>query len=291
VKLEVTGTICTGARSSNSVNHKTLTRSQDHDGEQNDGSSTARLIGSGNGCVRRTRSQGTSTARELPKSISARSNRPLHSFQIGRAELTSAWRHARRLTLDVGTLPVDCRPAPICNRALRTCKLQDDSCSFALPHWTLCTHCAPHPARCMHRVPHTSHCSCSAADSQNHPQHTLRAASNRSPPSRHSPLCMSCTQATLESRGTLEAWKTAVLYQLVHAVAILALPERGNETTINLWTAGSVMFSGSIYGACARVSPLIVGDVSSLPFPSLFLRNCLHLVLSVCYAQHERQPL
>ena len=58
-------------------------------------------------------------------------------------------------------------------------------------------------------------------------------------------------QTTLESRGTLEAWRTAVLYQLVHAVATLALPERGNETTINLWTAGSVMFSGSIYGEIA----------------------------------------
>ena len=56
------------------------------------------------------------------------------------------------------------------------------------------------------------------------------------------------TQETLAARGTTEAWKTAVLYQLVHAVAILSLPERGNETTVKLWTAGVTIFSGSIYG-------------------------------------------
>ena len=71
--------------------------------------------------------------------------------------------HARRLTLDVGTLlaPVDRWPAPICNRALRTCKLQDDSCSFArAPSDTLHTFrtspCTLHAPPTSYRTPHTA---------------------------------------------------------------------------------------------------------------------------------------
>lgn len=55
-------------------------------------------------------------------------------------------------------------------------------------------------------------------------------------------------QETLAARGTTDSWKTAVLYQLVHAVALLALPENRAGTTVQLWTAGSILFSGSIYG-------------------------------------------
>ena len=51
----------------------------------------------------------------------------------------------------------------------------------------------------------------------------------------------------------IEVWKTAVLYQLVHALALLALglaPGRAGwrRAVAGLWTAGVVLFSGSLYG-------------------------------------------
>lgn len=59
---------------------------------------------------------------------------------------------------------------------------------------------------------------------------------------------------TLAAQGTLETWKTAVFYQLVHAVAILALglahtPARDAwwPRTGLCWIIGCVLFSGSLY--------------------------------------------
>lgn len=57
-------------------------------------------------------------------------------------------------------------------------------------------------------------------------------------------------KATLEASSGLENWKTAVLYQLVHAVALLALAARtepGVRATAWCWIAGVVLFSGSLY--------------------------------------------
>jgi uncharacterized membrane protein YgdD (TMEM256/DUF423 family) len=53
----------------------------------------------------------------------------------------------------------------------------------------------------------------------------------------------------LEAKGTLAVWETAVLYQLVHAVALLALGALGRPAawTARLWLAGVVVFSGSLY--------------------------------------------
>ncbi|MDQ6621893.1 MAG: DUF423 domain-containing protein [Verrucomicrobiota bacterium] len=53
----------------------------------------------------------------------------------------------------------------------------------------------------------------------------------------------------LEAHGTLDAWNKAVLYQLVHAVALLALALHGpvNRGACNLLLAGIVIFSGSLY--------------------------------------------
>jgi uncharacterized membrane protein YgdD (TMEM256/DUF423 family) len=46
----------------------------------------------------------------------------------------------------------------------------------------------------------------------------------------------------------IQSYKTAVSYHLIHTVAILALyNSTGNVTTIRLWIAGILMFSGSIY--------------------------------------------
>jgi uncharacterized membrane protein YgdD (TMEM256/DUF423 family) len=55
---------------------------------------------------------------------------------------------------------------------------------------------------------------------------------------------------TLATTGGLENWKTAVLYQLVHAVALLALahrPEPGLRFIGWCWTLGVIGFSGSLY--------------------------------------------
>lgn len=57
-------------------------------------------------------------------------------------------------------------------------------------------------------------------------------------------------RATLEASGQTENWKTAVFYQLIHAVALLAA---SSIKTLNiniigiLFLGGSICFSGSLY--------------------------------------------
>lgn len=55
----------------------------------------------------------------------------------------------------------------------------------------------------------------------------------------------------------LETWKTAARYQLVHAVAMIALAALasvvGDQTVANTgiaWTIGVLIFSGSLYALC-----------------------------------------
>lgn len=50
----------------------------------------------------------------------------------------------------------------------------------------------------------------------------------------------------LLANGRLDVWQTAVLYQLVHAVASLWAAVR-HPTVVWLWTAGVIIFSGSLY--------------------------------------------
>lgn len=57
----------------------------------------------------------------------------------------------------------------------------------------------------------------------------------------HGPL-----HEVLSANGTTAIWQTAVLYQLVHAVACLWAAER-RPAVAGLWTAGVVLFSGSLY--------------------------------------------
>ena len=56
-------------------------------------------------------------------------------------------------------------------------------------------------------------------------------------------------KATLQSSDMLDVWNKAVLYHLVHAVALvaLALSGAGNRATYFLLLAGIVLFSGSLY--------------------------------------------
>ena len=56
-------------------------------------------------------------------------------------------------------------------------------------------------------------------------------------------------KATLQSSGMLDAWNKAVLYHLVHAVALvaIALHGAGNRAAYLLLAAGILLFSGSLY--------------------------------------------
>jgi uncharacterized membrane protein YgdD (TMEM256/DUF423 family) len=56
-------------------------------------------------------------------------------------------------------------------------------------------------------------------------------------------------KATLQNSGMLDAWNKAVLYHLVHAVAlvVLALYGAGNRGAYLLLAAGILFFSGSLY--------------------------------------------
>mmetsp|Transcript_1592 Transcript_1592/g.2266 ORF Transcript_1592/g.2266 Transcript_1592/m.2266 type:complete len:133 (+) Transcript_1592:120-518(+) len=67
---------------------------------------------------------------------------------------------------------------------------------------------------------------------------------------------------TLTERGMLESWRTAILYQLFHGVAVLGVaalnahkPMPRLETAGYLMGAGSVVFSGSIYMLCLGMGP------------------------------------
>ena len=51
---------------------------------------------------------------------------------------------------------------------------------------------------------------------------------------------------TLAVNDTASIWQTAVLYHLLHAVASLWASGR-SSATVWLWTAGVVIFSGSLY--------------------------------------------
>lgn len=58
----------------------------------------------------------------------------------------------------------------------------------------------------------------------------------------------------LEASGRADTWETAVLYQLVHAVALVALaalPTSPRTARIGFcWTGGTLVFSGSLYLLC-----------------------------------------
>ena len=57
-------------------------------------------------------------------------------------------------------------------------------------------------------------------------------------------------RSTIEARGMTDAWKTAVLYHFVHAIAlfVLALLGPANRAAGWLFGAGIILFSGSLYG-------------------------------------------
>jgi len=73
-------------------------------------------------------------------------------------------------------------------------------------------------------------------------------------------------KATLEASNQLETWKTAVFYQLIHAVALLAMAGWSDPAARKIgwcWIAGVLLFSGSLYGL-ALGGPKILGPVTPL---------------------------
>jgi len=56
-------------------------------------------------------------------------------------------------------------------------------------------------------------------------------------------------RSTLEGRGMVDVWNKAVLYQFIHAIALLVLALYGtiNRGACLLLLAGIVLFSGSLY--------------------------------------------
>ncbi len=77
-------------------------------------------------------------------------------------------------------------------------------------------------------------------------------------------------RASLLSKGTLGTWETAVRYQLLHAVALLGAAGwlragRGRAPiwAVRAWTAGTVLFSGSLY-LLAAGGPRWLGPVTPL---------------------------
>ena len=73
---------------------------------------------------------------------------------------------------------------------------------------------------------------------------------------------------TLTAAGTLDTWRTAVLYQLIHAVALLALPAW--PWVGRSWIVGVVLFSGSLYWL-ALGGPKILGPITPLGGAALLL--------------------
>ncbi len=86
---------------------------------------------------------------------------------------------------------------------------------------------------------------------------------------------------TLESRGHVDTWDTAVFYHLVHGVALAALGLSGRRHRVALWgwLVGVVLFSGSIYGLCLLENARWLGPVTPLGGLSMMI-GWLALALS-----------
>ena len=88
-------------------------------------------------------------------------------------------------------------------------------------------------------------------------------------------------RSTLETRGTLQTWHTAVLYHFIHAIALLLLALYGASNRSAWWLifTGIVLFSGSLY-AISLISIRWLGPVT--PIGGLcFLAGWLWLIIAL----------
>jgi uncharacterized membrane protein YgdD (TMEM256/DUF423 family) len=91
-------------------------------------------------------------------------------------------------------------------------------------------------------------------------------------------------------RGTLNTWETAVLYQLVHAVALIgvaALVQSSGTVARRyliwvgrFWVAGIILFSGSLY-ILALGGPIIFGPITPLGGVALMLGWITILIVGI----------
>ncbi len=69
------------------------------------------------------------------------------------------------------------------------------------------------------------------------------------------------------SEHNLEVWRTAVLYQFFHALALLALscvpPQKARATSVWAWGLGVLIFCGSLY-ALALGAPSKLGMLTPI---------------------------
>ena len=77
-------------------------------------------------------------------------------------------------------------------------------------------------------------------------------------------------EAQLVANGTLETWKTAALYHLVHSVALYFLAtlesqdlDRLARVAMWLWFGGVLLFSGSLYALALTRWP-VLGPITPL---------------------------
>lgn len=70
----------------------------------------------------------------------------------------------------------------------------------------------------------------------------------------------------LNDFGTTAIWQTAVFYQLVHAVALLALAvtDRASRLLAILWVGGVIVFSGTLYILATNNSVKWFGAITPL---------------------------
>jgi uncharacterized membrane protein YgdD (TMEM256/DUF423 family) len=74
---------------------------------------------------------------------------------------------------------------------------------------------------------------------------------------------------TLEARGTLANWETAVRFQLVHALALVVFAlfrERHPGKALPGWMffLGATCFSGSLYLLCFGIAKSLMGPITPL---------------------------
>ena len=88
-------------------------------------------------------------------------------------------------------------------------------------------------------------------------------------------------ETRLEEQGTTATWKTAVLYQMVHGLALLclALNERLSKVTGWCFAVGIVCFSGSLYALSLGAPGMVFGPITPIG-GLLFLVGWLGLAIS-----------
>jgi uncharacterized membrane protein YgdD (TMEM256/DUF423 family) len=82
------------------------------------------------------------------------------------------------------------------------------------------------------------------------------------------------TLKDLLDANAMESFRTATMYQLFHAIALVAIPNDSKFTwTVRCWVSGTLLFSGSIYllvfDELVGINLSVIGPIT--PLGGLFL--------------------